>query len=133
MKLIALPAVWLVGIIAVIAAGFSPNGYLTYVRHIPPPHPYPTSTVFLIVLFMTIQVSLVFAILRPSSYRRSWGRAFFALVLSLGFLSYAMLATAMHAPPSNSAYFFWSLAFAGVMLGLLVWSSISALRSPTGT
>jgi hypothetical protein len=68
LKYFALPVGWFVGTVTVIAVGFAPDPYLEYVRQIPPPHPYPTSTVLWILLFMSIHVAVAFAILRPMSY-----------------------------------------------------------------
>lgn len=127
MKTLALPVGWLIGIIAVVAMGFRPAPYLEYVRHIPPPHPYPIHTVLWIVFFLTIHTAAVFSILRPSSYSYSWGRALCALILSVGFLVCAGLG-AMHAPPAFTAYFWWLLVFGMSMLGMFIWSTICSVR-----
>lgn len=127
LKYFALPVGWFVGTVTVIAVGFAPDPYLEYVRQIPPPHPYPTSTVLWILLFMSIHVAVAFAILRPMSYYYSWGRALFALLLSFGFLVLAALA-AMHAPPALTMYLWWLLAFVLLTLGLFIWSGICSVR-----
>ena len=123
---------WLIGIIAVIVAGFSSDPYLQHVRLIPPPHPYPTFTVLWIVLFITVQSGLVVAALRPSSYRHSWGRAIIGLVISVGFFAFAAFGS-MHAPPPHAVYLLWLLAYGCIMLGLLVWSIVGAARSSAST
>jgi uncharacterized membrane protein len=128
----ALPTGWLLGIIAVILAGLRTDPYLEHVRQIPPPHPYPTFTVLWIVGFITIHTGLAMAVLRPRSYRHSWGRAIIALAISLGFLAFAILG-AMHAPPPHAVYLLWLLAFCVIMLGLLVWSIVGAATSSAGT
>lgn len=125
---LALPASWLLGILAVVHAGFRPDPYLEYVRQIPPPHPYPTSTVLWIAAFITIQAGIVMAILRPWSYRHSWGRATIALSISLGFLAYAILGS-MHAPPPLTVYLLWLMGFCSIMLGLLIASIVDGARS----
>lgn len=122
----------MLGIVAVVLAGFKTDPYLEHVRQIPPPHPYPTFTVTWIVLFITIQTVLANVILRPRSYRHSWGRAALALATSLGFLAFAILG-AMHAPPPHAMYLWWLLAFGGGMLGLLIWSIVGAAASSAGT
>lgn len=127
MKVIILPIGWLIGIIAVVAMGFRPDPYLTYVRQISPPHPYPIYTVLWIVFFITIHSGAVFSILRPSSYSYSWGRALSALILSVGFLVCAGLG-AMHAPPAYSAYLWWLLVFGISMLGMFIYSTIWSVR-----
>jgi peptidoglycan/LPS O-acetylase OafA/YrhL len=128
MKSIVIPVAWSIAVIAAVIAGFSPNPYLEHVRNIPPPHPYPTATVLWVVLLMTIQAGALIAILRPGSYQRSWGRALVALVVSLGFLVVAAIAS-MHTPPPFAVYQIWALALAVVMLLLLLWSSINAIRT----
>ena len=129
---IALLVGWLLGVVAVILAGFRPDPYLEHVRQIPPPHPYPTFTVLWILAFITAQTGLALTVLRPWSYWHSWGRAAIAFALSLGFLAIAILG-AMHAPPPHAAYLLWLATFCVAMLGLFVWSIIGVARSSAGT
>jgi hypothetical protein len=127
-KVFALPAALLVGIGAEALFGLKNNPYLEFVRHIPPPHSYPLDTVLWIALLMTIQVALLFAILRPASYRMSWGRAVIAFAVSLAFLFFGGIG-AMHAPPPWSAYMLWLLAIVMAMLGVTLRSAIGAIIS----
>lgn len=77
---------WLSGVAAVALAGFRDDPYLEHVAGVPAPHAYDTSTLFWLTTFITIQVTLLTAILRLVSYRHSWGRALSALLASFGFL-----------------------------------------------
>jgi hypothetical protein len=124
----ALPAAWLVGLIVVAAAGFEPDPYLEYVRHMSPPHPYPTTTVLWLCLFMTLHVSLLIAVLRPASFRNSWFRALLAFVVSLAFLALGAVG-ALHAPPPWGRYIFWVLAITIGMLALTAYSAIGSIMS----
>lgn len=108
MKEFALPIGWLVGVIAVVTMGFASDPYLEHVRQLPSPHPYPVETVLWIFLFMSAHVGMGLAILRPKSYRHSWGRALVALLTSTGFFVFAALG-AMHAPPAHITYIWWLL------------------------
>jgi len=132
MRTKAIPFVSLLGFILVVLAGFRPNPYLEYVRHIPPPHPYPTEIVVWVGFFIAVQSWIVFAILRPSTYKYSWGRAILGFFVSVGFLGFGALA-AMHASPAVSIYILWLFAVAAAMFLLFIWSAISAARSRVGT
>jgi hypothetical protein len=98
-----------------------------HVRHIPPPHPYPLATVLWIGLFLTVHAAAIFAILRPSSYSFSWGRALLALVLSGACFGLAG-AGAMHSPPAYGAYLWWLIVVVVWLLGLFGWSAICSAR-----
>ena len=132
MRTVALPLTLLLGVIGAALAGFSPDPYLEHVRGMPPPHPYPTTTVLWVTLFMATQASVLFAILRPRSYRRSWGRALVAFLVSLSFLALGIVG-AMHAPPPWSIYLLWLLAIGAGTLFLLFWSAVGATKSKAGT
>jgi hypothetical protein len=132
MRAIAIPLAWFAGIAAVALAGLKPDPYLEHVRHIPPPHQYPAFTVLWIGIFITGQAGLVLAILRPASYRHSWGRALLGLLASVGFLAFGIFG-AMHAPRPHAMYLLWLLAFSGSMLLVFAWSAIGAARSTADT
>ena len=132
MRTYALPASWALGIIAVVLAGFRTDPYLEHVREIPPPHPYPGSTVLWIAAFITIQSAVAIAVLRPWSYHRSWGRAGVAATTSFGFLVLGIF-TSMHAPPAHAIYLLWLLAAFIAMLGLFMHPVLHTARSSRGT
>ena len=129
MRAVILPVAWFIGISAVVATGFLADPYLEHVRQIPPPHPYPMPTVLWIVLFLTIHIAAIFAILRPNSYKFSWGRALLALLLTVGCFGFAALGS-MHSPPAYGAYLWWLIVGVVSLLGLFIWSAICAARSP---
>ena len=118
---------WILGAVFVVWFGRLPNPYLLYVRHLPPPYPYPTNGVLWVLLFMAIQVVVLAIVIRPRTYSRSWLRAGLALLVSAAFFIYAALG-AMHAPPYFFAYIWWSLAVVAGSLLLLVWSASGAIR-----
>lgn len=121
-------ACWLLGVIAVVLAGFGNDPYLEHVIGVVGHQPYDTRTLFWLVTFMTVHVVLVSATLRPVTYCHSWGRALVALTLSLGFLLFGFGAS-VHAPPAWIVYVFWLLTFCVLLLGLLVWSVVGSLRA----
>lgn len=124
----AIPLAWLAGVVAVVAAGFEPHPYLLHVRQLPPPHPYPTTTVLWALGFMTVHGLALGAILRPGSYARSWGRALCALGVSLAFLAFGAFG-AMHAPPAWFAWLWWLLIGNAALAMLLLWSVAAAIRA----
>ena len=85
-----------------------------------------------IVVFMTVQAALLMAVLRPSSYSHSWGRALVALAVSLGFFALGAIGS-LHAPPPWGAWLWWLLALVAATVQLSLWSAMSAGRSRAGT
>jgi hypothetical protein len=71
---------------------------------------------------LTVEVALLYVVLRPWSYRASWGRAAGALVVAV---PYALLAFAAstHAGPIVGAHLLW---LALVVVGLVVTTVVSA-------
>ena len=121
-------AAWLLGLVAVFVEGREPNPYLIYVRHLQPPFPYPLEGVLIVGAFVTAQVVLLLAVLRPATYRRSWGRSALAVLVCIAFACYTALGL-MHAPPYIAAYFLWLLGMLGAVVCVFFWSALSALRA----
>jgi hypothetical protein len=67
-------------------------------------------------LITLLELAVLYAILRPWSYRRSWGRAVAALALFLPVAAFSMLMT-MHAGGILSIHFFWLVAVLFVLFG----------------
>src|SRR5699024_2670602 len=97
---------WLIGIAVLGLSGFQDNAYLTQVRNIPPPHPYPFKTVGQLMLLITVQIALLWGVLCSASYHRSCGRSLLALGVSLPFMYLGVLG-AMYAPSPCIAYLYW--------------------------
>lgn len=72
-----------------------------------------------------IELLVVWAILRPESYVRSWGRAALALVVLAPWAFASALAT-MHASGIFVIHLLWVLALAAACFILLVWSGTAA-------
>ena len=130
-KKLALVA-WLIGVLAAALAGLQPDPYLASVRAPSLPHPYPAETVGWVVLLISTHVLLLLAVLRPSTYRRSWGRALAASILSAAFLSLGVLG-AMHSPPPWVAYLLWLVAVLAGTLLLLAYSVVAAAKARAST
>ena len=126
MRRLALPAIWLVGVLAVLWTARWPNPYTVHVARIPPPHPYPLEGVLWTVFLMTLQIGAQFLILRPQTYRRSWGRSLIAAAVTFPFIAYAGL-VAMHAPPYWFHYALWVIATMMLLLALSLWSGAAQL------
>jgi hypothetical protein len=127
MKKFALPSFWIVGVIAVVLAGFQPNPYLEKVRSIAGPHAYPINNVLTVIAMMTVFAVVTYAILRPATYTRNWGRALMCLCLALAFLAFALLAS-MHAPLHMTVFQGWIALAALVLLLLTIWSAVAKSR-----
>lgn len=109
-------------------SGFRVDPYLLHVRGIPLPHPYPTRGVLTMAGVLTGETLLVYGVIRPRSYARSWGRALLALAVCLGlFVFFGLLL--MHTPPFMVAHCLWLGATALAMLGLLAASIAAALKA----
>ena len=124
---LALPAVWLIGVVAIALSGIATDPYLLHVRNIPEPHPYPLDGVALFVGIATFESFVAWAILRPKSYNRSWLRSLFAgifVVLALVFFAMGL----MHSPLYMFVHALW-LAFGSVaLIALTLWSAVTAVR-----
>jgi hypothetical protein len=75
--------------------------------------------------FGVAELLVLFLILRPWSYRRSWGRALLALVVFIPWTLFAAM-LGMHAGSINGAHLVWR---AGVVLVLLVLAAISGYEA----
>lgn len=94
---------WLAGTAAVVAAGFSVDGYMLRVMRIPLPHPYPLSGVVATSAALALELAVIYAVLRPATYDKSWGRALGAVfVAAIAFL--LSLVFLMHGAPYWGAY-----------------------------
>ena len=115
------------GVACIVAAGFRADGYMLHVMRIPLPHPYPLGGVITMSIILVVELALTYAVIRPASYARSWGRALCATMLS----ALALLISApmlMHAP----LYFYLhSLILLFLTFGLVVVfvvSTVAAIR-----
>lgn len=124
---VALPAYLLLGVVTVALTGGLDNPYLTHVRSLPPPHPYPLRGVLWVMAMMSVHTAAAMAILRLHSWHRSWGRALAATGLSTILLLIAALAS-MHSPPHHTAYLWWLLLMVAALSVLTTSSSLAAWR-----
>jgi len=116
----AFALIWLAGVAGVVAAGFSVDGYRLHVMQMPLPHPYPFEGVAAFCGAITVEVALLYAVIRPATYDRSWGRALFAIFVS-GAAFLLTVVTMMHAPPYWGAHglFLFCLTLASMLLFLV--------------
>ena len=126
-RAIALPAVWLIGVVAIALSGIATDQYLLYVRGIPEPHPYPLEGVALFAAVATVECMVAWAILRPSSYARSWLRALFAGLFAAGALAFFAMGL-MHSPLYMFVHALWLAVCSLALMALTVWSAVRAIR-----
>jgi hypothetical protein len=126
-RTLLLPGAWLTALATILWTARWPDPYLVHVRHIPPPHPYPTAGVLWVLGFATLEIVLLSVTLRPQSYSLSWRRALISLGIAIGFLCYGGLG-AMHAPPYFFFYLWWLILLVVALLVLFIWSTSVSLR-----
>lgn len=66
---------WLFGVSLILISGKQPNPYLVHVRKIPLPHAYPWEEVLTYCLLITVEILVLYWILRPKTYNLSWLRS----------------------------------------------------------
>jgi len=116
---------WSVGIMTVIAGGSVLDGYARYVLGLEAPQPYPYEGVAQYIIITTVESAFVFAIVRPSTYRSSWGRAVLALIAAT-VLATLHAMTLMH----STTYQLWhELWLFGLCFGLAIATIASALSA----
>jgi hypothetical protein len=115
---------WLIGITIVAWAGGQVDGYVLHVMNVPLPHPYPWRGVATMAGIQSIEVLLVYAVMRPWAHPLSWKRVRAAFLLSLALLlSFGV--TLMHAPPFMVWHWIW---LAGGSVALLVLLCVERTR-----
>ena len=120
-----LPLTAAIGLAMVVWGGFMPDYWMR--RHLPPgmDPDYPQQSVLVFCAIILAECLLLLAVLRPTSYCRSWGRALCASVLALVIAAF-WFSGFMHAPPYYGMHLQWWLL---VNLGFLLLTLYSAGQS----
>jgi hypothetical protein len=120
-----LPLTSATGLAMVIWGGFMPDYWMR--RHLPPgtEPDYPMQAVLTFCALILAECLLLLAVLRPTSYCRSWGRALCASLLALAIAGF-WFSGFMHAPPYYGMHLQWWLL---VSLGLVLLTLYSAGQS----
>ena len=126
-KKYGIPGLWLAGVLILLWSGTGDDGYLIHVLGKPLPHPYPIDGVLTFILIATIETLILYGIIRPKTYVRSWARGVSALVAFAGLTIFFALGL-MHAPPYVVWHVIWLCCIVLVLFTLLVWSGIAAYR-----
>jgi hypothetical protein len=110
--------------IAVVAAGFRENHYLTHVRGMAPElQPYPIKEVVFIIGLMAIEALIVTALIHWTGREGSWQRALAAAAVCVGFVAIA-LAGSMHISPSWKTFVLWTIVMLAWMAGLAAFRAL---------
>ncbi len=125
LRTLLLPLTALVGMALVIWAGSQPDYWMLRAMPAGSEAAYPLKPVLIFCAIVLAECSLLLAILRPASYRRSWGRALCASLLALG-LALVWAQGLLHAPPYYGMHLQWWLV---VSLGLVLLSAFSAVQA----
>ncbi len=126
MKILPFIASWLLGAGSVVWAGSQPNPFAHHIEGQALSISYPLQGVAIAVSLVTLELVILWVIIRKNSYKESVGRAFLALLGSLAF-SVLGLADIMHAPPYVFHYIWWTFAMSAALLLFLGWSVLSVL------
>jgi hypothetical protein len=120
--------VWLVGVMTVVAGGAVLDGYAQYVLGLHAPQPYPYDGVAQYIIIATVECAIVFAILRPSTYRASRGRAVLSLMAAT-VLAALHAVTLMHSTTYQLWHELWLFAFCLSLAIATTASAFSAVRT----
>ncbi len=121
---------WFAGVLAVLYGSTLGNPYLE--GRVPLDQQGRLEFAFWFVVAVTVECLVIWAVLRPRTYRRSWGRAISALFVLLAFLVLFSM-TAMHAPTVWFFHIYW-LALGGVaLIALFVLAVVGNLRVPSSS
>jgi hypothetical protein len=122
-----IPGLWLLSIPLYWLAGSNPDTYAIAVRH---EHPsYPVEGVLTFIVITSVESLVLYAIIRPRTYDRSWKRSAAALLLFFPWLAVCAILL-MHQPPYVFMHFFW-LLMVNVILGVLcIYSVVARLTRP---
>jgi len=118
---------WVAGIASLVASGFSVDGYMLHVMRIPLPHPYPLIGVLSTSFALTLEFGLIYALLRPSTYARSWGRALCATAVA-AIAALASFLSLMHAPQYVVTHCLILLSLTVGLIALFLVSAVAAIR-----
>jgi hypothetical protein len=121
---------WLLSLPAYGWSGMSPDTYANAALRIYPS--YPVRGVLAFIAVTTVELLVLYAIIRPSSYSRSWKRAAAGLLLFFPWLVVCAILL-MHQPPYVFLHFLLLLLVNVILGGLCLFSMVSALtRQSTG-
>lgn len=115
---------WLLFIPLYLWAGARPDHYQIDVFGMQPFYSWPG--VLTVMAVTTIEAAVLYAITRPSTYRRSWKRALGGLALFTPWL-FASAVLLMHAPAYLFVHFLWVLSVSVILLGLCIAEGVTAL------
>lgn len=122
-------AIGVVGIAFVIWSGTHPHGpYGDATAAELAARPYPWNDVLSFAAMIAGETGLLYAILRPRSYRRSWARALVATIV-FAFLTNYWIKLVMHAPSYYPAHVIWEMGVTLLCLILLIIAIVGRIRS----
>ena len=119
---------WLLSISLYLWAGSNPDSYAIAVLH---QHPsYPFGGVLTVIAITTVESLILYAIIRPKTYEKSWRHSAGALLLFLAWTAVCAILP-MHGPPYVFMHFFWLLLVNVILAVLFIYSVIAGLlRQP---
>ena len=120
--------VWAGGVALLAWSGSWVDGYLAHFESASLPHPYPWQGVLAVCAVASVVSLVLYGLIRPRTYRASWGRALAATVVG-GVAAVIVGMGLIHQPPYLYVLFYWLIAVTTISLGLLVISAGSRVRA----
>jgi hypothetical protein len=122
-----IPVTWVVGVFLAIYGSTFGNASLTHYG-MPLTEQGRLEVALSFVAAVSIECFLLWAVLRPATYQRSWGRALLATLILASCLSYFGF-IAMHAPTALLFHIYWLVAMLAAVVGLLFTSAAADIIS----
>ncbi len=123
----ALGALWAYGAAIAVASGWQPTPFRS-----PQAWPYPTQAVLGVIVLVSAEVALLYAILRPKSYAASWRRLAGAIGACFGLLVWEAVPVAFNRPGYayvNADFLATAIFLFGGLLAIHgLWSLASRVR-----
>ncbi len=119
-----IPGLWLLSIPLYFWGGTRPDRYAIDVLRERPR--YPLSGVLILIAITAFEALILYAIIRPGTYHRSWKRSGAALLLCLPWLL-SCFVTLMHQPPYVLLHFVWALAVTLVVAAMFAYAALRTL------
>jgi hypothetical protein len=122
-----IPGLWLLSVPLYWWAGTDTDSYAIAVLRTHPS--YPVRGVLTFIVITTVESLILYAIIRPRTYSRSWKRSLAALLLLFPWLAVCAILL-MHQPAYVFMHFFWLLLITLILCALVVYSLVAHLTRP---
>jgi len=124
LRLYWIHATWALFVPLYLWSGTRPDRYMQDVMGVEPS--YPRSAIATAIAVTAVEAAVVYLVIRPRSYHRSWRRALAALLLFVPWLALSTM-TMMHNGPPVFVHLLWDLCVVLTLVGLCLSAALQAL------